>query len=348
MCRGLRHVPLDSHSSDNLGSMKYLKIQDVDMCNLFVVITIFFLMGWTIRVVAEEQTVNMVVAKNQNKSKSVSHDCSFCPKMVTIPAGSITMGSRVSEIGRIDNESPMHEVSIASFDLGKTEITRGEFSIFVKDAGYIVGKKCFTIDNGKYELRTADWNKIGYTQNDNHPAICISWDDAKAYAAWLSNKTGKQYRLPTEAEWEYASRAKTLAARYWGESPDSACKNANVADKTVQVIIKRAATWLVHNCEDGYAFSAPTGSFKPNAFGLYDMLGNVWEWVEDGYHPNYQGAPVDGSAWVGNGKKHILRGGSWYDAPRFVRAAGRDKAVSASRYDNIGFRIARTRPQVPL
>jgi sulfatase modifying factor 1 len=288
-----------------------------------------------------------------SKSSSAAHnlkagkefsDCPSCPKMVVIPSGSFEMGTPASEIGRGKDGDPMHQVNIATFALGKTEITRGQFAEFVKEMAYDTGNKCWTIEDGKYEERSGNWQKFGYSQDGTHPVVCISWNDASAYTEWLSRKTGKTYRLPSEAEWEYAARGNTRTARYWGENPDEACKYANVADKTTQKLIKPAATWKVHSCTDGFAYSAPVGSFKANAFGLYDMLGNVWEWVKDSYHESYQGAPVDGSAWEGDGNKRVLRGGSWYDAPQFVRADGRDKAAPASRYDNIGFRIARVLP----
>jgi len=312
--------------------------------NFFTVIEILCFMGWAVRVVAEEKTVTSAAAIKIVKAEAIFNDCSNCPKMVIVPAGHVVMGSPASEIGRKANESPMHEVNIASFALGKTEITRGQFAEFVKETGYIAGNKCWAINDGKYEERTGNWGNVGYAQTNDHPVVCVSWNDATAYTQWISLKTARKYRLPTEAEWEYAARGKISTARYWGEKPGDACKFANVADRTIQKQIKSAATWTVHNCTDGYAHSAPVGSFRANAFGLNDMLGNVWEWVEDSYHKNYQGAPVDASAWEGDRKKHVLRGGSWYDAPQYVRTSVRDKAVPVRRYDNFGFRIARNLP----
>ena len=302
------------------------------------------LMGWTAHAVAQDTAVKSPKAAKKITAQKIFSDCPGCPQMVVIPSGSLVMGSPAAEIGRRKDGDPVHQVNIGSFALGKTEITRGQFAAFVKASAYSTGNKCWAIEDGKYEERSNTWRKVGYVQDDKHPAVCISWNDASAYTEWLSRKTGKTYRLPTEAEWEYAARGNTRTARYWGESPDDACKYANVADKTTKELIKPAASWKVHNCTDGYAYTAPAGSFKANAYGLNDMLGNVWEWVEDSYHKNYQGAPVDGSAWQDKGKKRVLRGGSWYDAPQFVRAAGRDKAVPASRYDNIGFRVARLLP----
>jgi len=284
------------------------------------------------------------VAQKKVKAARIFSDCPGCPKMVVIPGGNFIMGSPVAEIGRRVDGDPVHQVTIASFALGKTEITRGQFSEFVKATGYLAGNKCWTIDDGKYEDRSGNWGRVGYMQDNNHPVVCINWNDARAYTKWLSLKTGKMYRLPTEAEWEYAARGKTTSARYWGNSPAAACTYANTADLTAKELIRASAAWKVHKCKDGFAYTAPVASFKANAFGLNDMLGNVWEWVEDSYHKNYLGAPVDGSAWLNEDKNHVLRGGSWYDAPRYVRSAGRDKAAATRRYDNIGFRVARMLP----
>lgn len=302
------------------------------------------LMGWTAHAAAQEPVVKSPKVAKQTTAQNIFRDCPGCPRMVVIPSGSFYMGSPAAEIGRRKDGDPVHQVNIGSFALGRTEITREQFAAFVKETSYSTGNKCWSIEDGKYEERSGTWRKVGYLQDDTHPVVCINWHDAIAYTKWISRKTGKKYRLPTEAEWEYAVRGKTRTARYWGESPDDACEYANVADMTAKEQIKPAASWKIHNCKDGFAYTAPAGSYKANSFGLHDMLGNVWEWVEDSYHKNYQGAPVDGSAWQGEGKKRVLRGGSWYDAPRYVRAAGRDKAVPASRYDNIGFRVARMLP----
>jgi sulfatase modifying factor 1 len=148
--------------------------------------------------------------------------------------------------------------------------------------------------------------------------------------------------LPTEAEWEYAARARTRTSRYWGDNPDDACQYANVYDQTSERVKKDPAR-KVHNCDDGYAMTAPVSSFQPNDFGLYDMLGNVWEWCADSWHDSYQGAPVDGSVWErSGGSNRVLRGGSWVDEPGFVRSRDRFKAAPTHRDYSIGFRLVRT------
>jgi formylglycine-generating enzyme required for sulfatase activity len=254
------------------------------------------------------------------------------------------MGSPASENGRGDDEGPVHRVKISAFALGKYEITRGQFAAFVKQSKYNTGDNCWMLAGGKFESRSGrNWRDLGFLQNDKHPVACINWNDAQAYAKWLSRKTGAHYRLPSEAEWEYAARADTVTARYWGNDPDKACKYANAADKTAQAQVG-AASWSAHNCTDGFAYTAPVGSLKANKFGLYDTLGNLWEWTEDGYHDSYSGAPTNGNAWQSDGKKRVLRGGSWNNGPSRVRSAKRGRENPATRFSNIGFRLARTVP----
>jgi len=173
--------------------------------------------------------------------------------------------------------------------------------------------------------------------------INVNWDDAKAYTAWLSRKTGHTYRLPSEAEWEYAARAGTTAARYWGASADDACGYANGHDRTSKRV--NQFDWSSHDCDDGYAQTAPVGSFEANVFGLHGMLGNVWEWTEDCWNESYAGAPSDTNLWkAGDCSRRVLRGGSWSDLPWSVRSANRFRDGAANWYGNDGFRIVRTLP----
>ena len=275
-------------------------------------------------------------------------NCPECPEMVIIPEGRFQMGSPASEKGRNDNEGPVHEVKIGKFAMGKHEVTVGEFREFVKATGYKTDAEkntgnmqgCHAWDKSarKSGWRAGSyWNNPGFIQDDLHPVVCVSWNDTQAYIEWISKKTGKPYRLPSEAEWEYAARAGTTTARYWGNATGKACKYANVADQT-----KFQGSWeLKHECSDGYWFTAPVGSFKPNAFGVYDMLGNVWEWVADNWHDNYSDAPTNGSVWPGgDSTKHAVRGSSWNNSPHAVRAAKHNGYDTASRYIYNGFRLA--------
>ncbi len=262
--------------------------------------------------------------------------------MVVIYTGTFDMGSPDTEDSRGDDESPVHRIKITAFAIGMTEITRGEFAEFVKDSRYSTGDKCWTLENGNYEERQGSWLEPGFPQNDKDPVTCINWNDARAYAKWLARKTGKKYRLPTEAEWEYAARDSTSTARYWGDNPDEACTYANGADQTAQTLIQGATSWYIHQCTDGFAYTSPAGRFKANAYKLNDILGNVWEWTEDSYHESYVGAPNDGRAWQGEGTQHVLRGGSWNNSPPNLRAAIRYRADATLRFSSFGFRVARS------
>jgi formylglycine-generating enzyme required for sulfatase activity len=176
---------------------------------------------------------------------------------------------------------------------------------------------------------------------------CISFDDATAYVLWLQQKTGQSYRLLTEAEWEYAARADTTTVRYWGDDVKTSCDYANVLDLKAKTTITGASNWSNFNCDDGHAFTAPVGSYKANGFGLYDMLGNVWEWTQDCWNDNYSGAPTDGSAWTaGDCSKRVARGGAWYVDPLlYLRAAYRYRGSNEGRGSGGGFRVARSLPQ---
>lgn len=312
------------------------------MPNLFgLIISILCVAGMTVQAQAAPQT-SASKAKHPAKAGGTFQNCRRCPKMVVIFSGKFDMGSPASEDGRSDDEGPVHSVKISSYAIGKTEITRGQFAEFVKKSRYRTGDKCWTLEKGKFEERKGSWREPGFPQSDKDPVVCINWNDAQAYVKWLSHKTGRTYRLPTEAEWEYAARGGTGTARYWGNNPDEACVYANGADETAQIQIQGATSWSIHHCTDGFSYTAPVGHFKPNAFGLNDMLGNVWEWTEDIYHVNYQGAPTDGSAWQGGGDKHLLRGGSWNNSPSDLRAATRYKCDPALRFSSFGFRVVRS------
>jgi sulfatase modifying factor 1 len=170
----------------------------------------------------------------------------------------------------------------------------------------------------------------------------VSFEDATAYAEWLGKQTGKPYRLPSEAEWEYVARARTTTTRYWGDSEQEACAYANVADREAKA---KHPGWVTFDCDDGYAETAPVGRFKPNAFGLYDMLGNAWEWTQDCYNDGYKNAPINGSAWLsGDCNRRVVRGGSWDGGPDGVPSALRGWGYAGGRIDDLGFRISRTLP----
>jgi formylglycine-generating enzyme required for sulfatase activity len=211
--------------------------------------------------------------------------------MIVLPDGAFDMGSPDDEVGRPDkqnvnlghSEGPIHRVQVHSFAIGKFEVTRAQFSAFTRETGY-GGIK-------------GDWPQPQeFHQEDNHPVVNINAADADAYASWLARKTGQPYRLPTEAEWEYAARANTTTSHYWGNDVDAICRYANIRDETFKKEIAWGHDMPGANCADGFAYTAPVGSFKPNVFGLYHMLGNASEAVADCTNlSNYDGAPTDAS-----------------------------------------------------
>jgi formylglycine-generating enzyme len=221
-------------------------------------------------------------------------------------AGSFTMGKAASEEG-FSTEGPQHTVIISHpFAAGKFAVTVNQFAEFVKETGYDPGSKCWINEKGnKVEEQSGrSFRNPGFTQTGAYPAVCLNWYDAKAYAAWLAKKTGKSYRLLTEAEWEYAARGRTSSGSYprffFGDDEDDMCRYGNTADQTFMSKFGQGKNWSFFNCRDDYVYTAPAGSFQPNAFDLYDMHGNAYQWVEDCWHDNYQGAPTDGSAWRGS------------------------------------------------
>ncbi len=242
-------------------------------------------------------------------------DASWCPEMVVIPPGRFVMGSLPEEEGRDDDDGPQHRVEIARpFALGRYAVTFEEFDEFVLDAGY-------------EHQPEAPWGR------GRMPVVNVSWDDANAYCQWLSEKTGEDYRLSSEAEWEYACRARTVTPFYFGEtvSTDQANYDGNSTYGLGSEGQYRKATVAVD-------------MFEPNAFGLYQMHGNVWEWCEDPWHGTYVGAPRDGSVWIkgGNDSLRVLRGGSWINAAVSLRSADRYGDLRDDRFSSIGFRGART------
>jgi len=188
-------------------------------------------------------------------------------------------------------------------------------------------------------VKGASWRKPGSEQTEDHPVTEVSWNDAKALCEWMSKGGTAKARLPTEARWEYACRAGTRTAYHWGDDPDDGKGYCNAADQSAE---KQFKGWTVFNWDDGYVFTAPVGRFKSNAFGLYDMHGNAWEWCEDGYKESYEGAPEDATnaASDASDAPGVVRGGSWYDDPPFVRAAYRSGLTRGLSDYLAGIRVA--------
>ena len=249
------------------------------------------------------------------------------PEMVEIPAGSFQMGD-VQGTGTVD-EKPIRKVEFQEpLAIGKYEVTFAEYERYLYAQG--IKERNFPSDEG--------WGR------ERQPVINVSWDDAVAYARWLSEQTSKRYRLPTEAEWEYAARGGTTSAWFWSDDASQACTYANVFDRGHEAALeyRYGITFGSAACEDDYAETAPVGSFQANAYGLHDTAGNVWEWVDDCYHKSYEGAPLDGSAWNDDGcGLRVLRGGSWSNDPTRLRASGRQGAWPGARNGGLGFRLAK-------
>lgn len=254
------------------------------------------------------------------------------------------MGSPPAEKGRHEDEGPVRDVCVDGFWMGTREVSRGEFAQFVMETDYQTEaeRQGFSwMYAGDWVARPGvNWATPGFKQGEAHPVVHISWNDAGAMARWLSAKSEGDFRLPTEAEWEYACRAGTTTARFWGGVQDDGCAFANAADLTAQ---ERFPAWVVMPCEDDFVFTAPTGHYKPNSFGLHDMLGNVWEWVYDNYQEDaYKHLPSENPLHQSFRSERVARGGSWNSKPSAVRCANRDVLKTPDRRsDDLGFRLIR-------
>jgi formylglycine-generating enzyme required for sulfatase activity len=282
---------------------------------------------------------------------SVFRDCPNCPEMIVIPAGKFMMGSSPEETDRevelapgsfastiqkvVLTERPLHEVTIdLSFALAKFPVTKNEFSAFVDETGYTPAAGCRLYALQYHISPQADWRLPGFAQTERDPVVCISWQDAKAYIEWLNKKIlsttnsakDRPYRLPSEADWEYAARAGTRTARWWGDFIGR--NNANCA--------RCGSRWDQRQ-------TSPVGSFPPNPFGLYDILGNVTQWTEDCWNESYIDAPIDGAPWVkGNCQRRLARGGDFAGFPWLIRSATRFGLNAEDRVNLGGFRVAKT------
>lgn len=286
-------------------------------------------------------------------------DCETCPQMVIVPAGAVTIGSPATEIDRKDTERPPVRAELkAPFALSKTEITRAQYRDFVAATSHVArpaiyqGKPligCNYFDGAGYGyVAEHSWQSPGYPQGEAHPVVCVSWTDAQAFADWLSQRTGREYRLPSAVEFEYAARAGSDAPWHWGVQSDQACEFANIGDRT---FLRRYPQRPAFPCDDGYLYTAPVGRFQPNDFGLHDMVGNVWEWTADCWHDDWSGAPADGSPWLeadnGQCDFRVPKGGSWISGIGWSRAGVRSRDGAEYRSFMLGFRVAAAAPAQP-
>jgi formylglycine-generating enzyme required for sulfatase activity len=287
--------------------------------------------------IGETNRIDYICVDTEAFRAHMFHDCPGCPEMVVIPAGAFVIGSPKSEPGRDNDEEPQTPIRIAAFAIGRYELTRDEWEPCVRD--------------GACRVKPAPTQALG----GRHPMGDLSWNDAQDFVAWMRRTTAKAYRLPSEAEWEYVTRAGTDSPRYWGYNPNQACKFANVADLQLLEEIpngqnpegsptERPTVQQIHQCNDGFARLAPVGALQPNAFMLHDTIGNVWEWVNDCAYPNYSLIPTDGKSYEEpECKTSVLRGGSYLSGPASARSANRFQGGRArtSSQPDFGLRIAR-------
>ncbi len=294
-------------------------------------------------------------------------------RFVRIPAGEFLMGSDetpdslarafpqydTERFRKLDDEAPLHRVRITrDFYLGRHEVTVGQFRRFLEASGYVpesiadgTGGYGYNPDYDPAQTMRGDafegrdpkysWRNLGFAQGDDHPVVNVTWNDAVALAQWLSQHEGVTYRLPTEAEWEYACRAGTQTRYATGDAPDALISSANVFDADAAVNWQRWQSFAL-TAQDGYAFTAPVGSFAPNAFGLHDMHGNVWEWVSDWHADDYYAhSPTADPQGPSTGAVKVRRGGSWHTWPFYARCAFRNWNTPQTRYTLVGMRLVR-------
>lgn len=268
-------------------------------------------------------------------------DCDDCAELVVIPPGSFMRGADEADPAADISEYPRHKVEISKpFAMASVAVTVAEFAAFADATGYEPAPGCFAFTDDGWQIdEAASWRAPGYPQEPSHPVVCVSWHDANAYAAWMTGKTGKPYRLPSEAEWEYAARGGTSAGmNFWGDDDSLTCDYANVNDLTAKNKVAKVA----EPCDDGFMYTSPVGSFKPNPFGLYDVVGNAWVWLADCWLGDYRLGPRDGRPNTAqNCGLRVLRGGSWTDTPGPVRIGARESRLPDERLSIAGFRLAR-------
>lgn len=279
------------------------------------------------------------------KPGAIFSDCADCPQMVVIPPGSFVMGYD-GGVSEERYEGPPHPVTIGyPFALGLVEITHAQFREFVNDTGHSAGTNCRmwtgeTVEN----VPGKDWRDPGYGRPplEDDPVSCVTWLDAKAYVAWLSDKTGQSYRLPTEAEWEYVGRDGGGTNYAWGSDPEAGCHQANYYDQSAAGL----RPWDPVACDDGQPIIAPVGSLEPNSFGVHDIIGNVWEWTEDCHVVPYGVQPTDGSAHQVDGScdRRVMRGGAWHSRATWQRPSFRGRDPEDFVTQVFGIRVARDLP----
>ncbi len=272
--------------------------------------------------------------------------------MVSLRGGVFTMGAAPGEEEKDGvapqargRAQPQRQVSVAPFLIGRFEVTHAEFTEFQRATKARTDNACWAegIDGKRYHYKGFTWQKPGFPQTERDPVVCVNWFEVRAYANWLSGKTGKRYRLPSEAEWEFAARGGSTGSRPFAADPTNFCTRANVGDLSLADAYKhRRDTGRYGACSDGFPFTAPVGQFPPNKFGLHDMLGNVWEWTEDCWNTTHDGAGPDSKPrMTGDCDKRVVRGGGWFNDPWRATSTFRFRDSNGHNGNMLGFRLVR-------
>ncbi|WP_084190913.1 formylglycine-generating enzyme family protein [Methylomarinum vadi] len=318
------------------------------MRSRLLILVFFYSLAATTCYATTHHSTNLDADANKRPRLSLDKTSAILPTTVAIPSGCFQMGSPEYEPHRNQNES-RHRVCVKRFYMATHEVTVAEFMAFVKDTNYFTdaeidyrARGCWSFDDRQKPLwgwrSWADWRQpVKRKPQNNEPVTCVSFHDVNQYIDWLNRRSGRHYRLPTEAEWEYAARAGSTHAYYWGNNPDLSCRYANAADLGSFNGIQWPVT---HRCHDDFFFAAPVKNYLPNHFGLYDMLGNVWEWTCSRYQKDYQGqeqhcVPLEHSTDV----FIAVRGGGWNADPPRLRASYRNWERPWTRLATWGFRL---------
>lgn len=275
------------------------------------------------------------------------HDCDACSEMISLPAGDYYMGATTDDFRGFPNtqfsyldETPRHEVHVKPFALGQFSVTKAQFSVFARETGFS-GQGCRIYSDRTWHFDpTADWQNPGFNQTDRDPVVCVSWSDAQRFISWINSRLPPgihtRYRLPTEEEWEYAARAGTVTPMYWGSDRGKQCQFENARDETASDV---GTSIPFARCNDGYRTTSPVGSFRPNPWGFFDMLGNASQWAAEcptiGYHVD-----AASSTTALPCRTRALRGASWASIPIAVRSANRSGLKPDIRMSTVGFRLA--------
>lgn len=317
--------------------------------------------GWRVALLVMFVVAARVDAAAEDAAPNAPHvlrDCPECPELVVLPTGTAIVGADASEgislglpADLAAREQPRRRIPIErSIAFGRFEITIAQFAAFVADTGYAPEPGCWRFESSDWTFDTSlSWRDAKLDQRDDHPVTCVNWHDAEAYVRWLSKRTGHAYRLPSEVEWEYAARAGTEGAYWFGSDRGAICRYLNLGDLDTEARFRWAGrptkldlAWTPEACHDGFATTSPVGAKPPNAFGIYGVLGNVMEWAADCWFDDYSTGPVDQNARAsGDCSYRVMRGQGWVAIAGSARASFRRKMAPGDRRFTFGIRVVR-------